>query len=170
MKISQLIIKSLVITSIIISMPTHANEVTADTSKKISTSEECGADFLPLPKPAKSGEVSYISGGICITGVQQMKDLAKDYPLEVVLVEQASQNEKENYIADVKVTIKDAKDNLVLDIYTKGPFLLVSLPDGSYQITAEYNRIVQTKIVKVHSEKHYRTVFVWQSESKNQNE
>lgn len=154
MKTSSLLIKLCMVASLVISMATLVNETVADEA-------ECGVASPSLQQSTSSDEVSYISGGICITGVQEMKDLAKDYVLELVLVEKTDAYEKENYIADVMVTIKDAKENIVLSTSTEGPFLLANLPNGRYEITADYNGIVKTRVVNISSKKHNRTVILW---------
>jgi hypothetical protein len=165
MKTNALLTKSFIIASLMISTFALADEtqlVVPDNTENVNSSEEaCGIDLLPPPKKTSMGEVSYVSGGICTGGVEQMKSMAKDFPLEVVLVEKAEENEKENYIADVKVKINDAKDNLILDVVTEGPFLLVDLPDGSYQITAEFHHVIKTRKVKINKNKHERVVLLW---------
>jgi hypothetical protein len=164
MKLNPLRFKSLMIASLIASSTVFADDtqsIIVDQSTNISSEEECGIDLLPAPKPIILGEVSYISGGICIGGVNQMKSMIKDFPLEIVLVEKAEGSTKENYIADVKVKIHDLKDNLVLDVVTDGPFLLVNLPNGGYQITAEFHQVVKTRKVNVVKNKHERVVFLW---------
>lgn len=135
--------------------------VISEEAADVSSEEECGIDLINPPKPITTGEVSYVSGGICIGGVNQMKSMAKDFPLEIVLVEKSDEYEKENYIADVKVKINDASDNLILDVVTEGPFLLVDLPNGNYQITAEYHNVVKSRRVKINKNKHERVVFLW---------
>lgn len=114
---------------------------------------------LPTPKAIQIGETSYISGGSCSDSVRQMKGIAKSFPLEIVLVEK--EGNKEVYIADVKVNIKDDKNNAILNVITEGAFLLVSPPNGKYEITAEYNLISQSKFVKINHKEHKRVVFLW---------
>ncbi|PCI52840.1 MAG: hypothetical protein COB34_08820 [Methylophilaceae bacterium] len=88
-----------------------------------------------------------------------MKSLAKNFPLEIVLVEKM--DGKEVYLADVNINIFDAKEKLVLNVSTEGPFLLAKLPNGVYQITAEFNAVMKTKRVMINKNKHTRIVFLW---------
>lgn len=143
----------------------NVQPTTIEEATDVSSEEECGIDLISPPKPITRGEVSYVSGGICIGGVNQMKSMAKDFPLEVVLVEKSDEYEKENYIADVKVKINDASDNLILDVVTEGPFLLVNLPSGNYQISAEYHDVVKSRRVKINKNKHERIVFLWPAQA-----
>lgn len=117
---------------------------------------------LPVPEATQVGEVSYISGGSCSDSVRQMKGVAESFPLEIVLVEK--EGSKEVYIADVKVRITDAKHNDILNVITDGAFLLVNLPDGQYEVTAEYNLVSQNKRVSINHKKHKRVVFLWDNE------
>lgn len=163
-KINVFRIMSFIFVSLIMSTSFAADSVQPTITEEatdVGSEEECGIDLISPPKPITTGEVSYVSGGICIGGVNQMKSMAKDFPLEIVLVEKSDEYEKENYIADVKVTINDASESLVLDVVTEGPFLLVNLPSGNYQITAEYHNVVKSRRVKINKNKHERIVFLW---------
>lgn len=144
-------------------------DLLSDNTNNINSEEECGIDLLPPPIPTMKGEVAYVSGGICTGGVDQMKSMAKQFQLEIVLVEKSEAYEKENYIADVKVQIKDAKEKLILDVVTDGPFLLVNLPNGRYEIMAEYNEVVKTRKVKIDKNKHEKVVFLWPAEQQLDN-
>lgn len=174
MKINQSIVSALIVAGLTVPLLAIAADDESVNMDMIeySNSEDvftpCGVaqsdeeiSFLPPPKEIKIGEVSYISGGVCVGGVEQMKSMAKNFPLEIVLVEKAEDKEKEGYIADVQVKINDAKDNLILDVSTEGPYLLVKLPDGLYLISAEYNDVIKTNQVKINSNKHERVVFLW---------
>jgi hypothetical protein len=163
-KIHNLLIKPFIIASLMISTFALADEtqsVMPDSAESVTSEEECGIDLLPPIKPTTKGDVSYVSGGVCLGGVDQMKSMAKNFQLEVVLVEKNEAYTKENYIADVKVKINDLKDNTILDVVTEGPFLLANLPIGHYQIIAEYNGVVKTRKVNIRQNKHERVVFLW---------
>ncbi|MBP0592236.1 hypothetical protein J8I87_21380 [Paraburkholderia sp. LEh10] len=42
-----------------------------------------------------------------------------------------------------------------------GPFMLASLPDGRYKVTATYDGKTQQRIVEVTPSTHIRTLSVW---------
>lgn len=105
------------------------------------------------------GSVSYYSGGVGQDEASEMKQLAKNYPLEIVFVQKDTP--KESYIAAVKLQISDAKKNIVLDITTDGPIFLADLPAGKYLITAEFEQMVKINNVKINAKKHQRIVFLW---------
>ncbi len=111
------------------------------------------------PEPAKTVDISYVSGGICAEEVNFMKGIAQHFPLEVVFVQQ--EQGKEVYLADVAVSLQNAKQEEVLFVATEGPFLLVNLPNGKYTIYATYHNVKQTKQVNI-TKKHSRIVFLWE--------
>ena len=167
MKFNMLYTLPLILTSLIFPSTLLADEVEAAALDNVSTSsdeEGCGLDSTVSPKTITIGEITYITGGTCIDSANQMKRIAKDFPLEIVLVQKSAAYEKEYYIADVKITIKDAKDNLVLNVVTEGPFLLADLPNGSYQISAEFRRVLKSNTININKNKHERVVFLWPEE------
>ena len=92
---------------------------------------------LEAPMPVTDGSVTYLTGGIGDSEAESIRAIAKNYLLEVVFVQKFEQ--KEEFLAEVKVKIQDRNQNLILDITTEGPYLLANLPKGHYQIIAEYN-------------------------------
>ncbi len=109
--------------------------------------------------PMQAGEVSYVTGGIGISGAESMREAANDYALEIVFVQKLKQQEE--FISDVMVQIQDTQKNTVLDVVTEGPFLLVNLPNGKYVITAEFNSDTKQQKVNVGARKHQKVVFWW---------
>ena len=114
----------------------------------------------PMPMhDMHAGDVSYLTGGIGSSEAERMREAAKDYTLEIVFVQKLKQLEE--FISDVKVKIQDAQKNIVLDVTTEGPFLLVNLPNGKYIITAEFNSDTKQQKVNVGAKKHQKVVFWW---------
>ena len=116
------------------------------------------AESMPM-HDMHAGDVSYLTGGIGSSEAESMREVAKDYALEIVFVQKLKQLEE--FISDVKVKIKDSQKNTVLDVVTEGPFLLVNLPNGKYIITAEFNSDTKQQKVNVGAKKHQKVVFWW---------
>lgn len=119
---------------------------------------------LEAPAPITVGNVTYLSGGIGDSEAESIRAIAKNYPLEVVFVQKL--NQQEEFLAEVKVKIKDHHHNLILDITTEGPYLLANLPQGHYQIIAEHNGIVKQQWLMLGDSrnkktKHKKVVFWW---------
>jgi hypothetical protein len=87
----------------------------------------CAADEAVMT----SGNVSYVSGGVGEDSLQRMAALARDYNLKLVFAAKSG-----NFLADVKVVIRDARGASVLETTAEGPLLLVRLPAGKYEIAA----------------------------------
>lgn len=152
------------IASLMLSATTQAEETQAampDNPKGTSNEKGCDISLLQPPQLSPTGEVLFLSGGTCSDSVRQIKGLAAAFSLEVVLVERTDEYDKESYIAAVTVNIKNKDNVVVLNVVTEGPYLLVDLPDGPYQIAAEFNGVVKERKVIVDKSKHSRTVLLW---------
>ncbi|MEI8363542.1 MAG: hypothetical protein WCG35_10030 [Betaproteobacteria bacterium] len=118
-----------------------------------------------VPTPVTMGDITYLSGGIGDSESAAMSAIAKKYPLEIVFVQR--QNQREEYLAAVKLQIKDHHQNVVLDIVTEGPYFLADLPIGKYLLVAEYNGNAKQQWVSVIAKKHQKIVFWWSFEDTN---
>jgi len=116
-------------------------------------------DSAMPPALQTQGTVSYVSGGIGEDQSDAFKRAAAEYPLELLFARQATP--RDEYLADVRVTICDRAGNPVLETISAGPFLLANLPAGKYSIDAEYNGERKHQSVDIHNGKHRRAVFVW---------
>ena len=92
---------------------------------------------------ASSG-VTYVSGGAGTEAVDRLRAMEKDFNLKMVFALKSGE-----YLADVKVTVVDAANKVVLDTRSEGPLLLVRLPPGSYQVNATYGRAMEHSAVAV---------------------
>lgn len=118
-----------------------------------------GAPLSNLPPAQVQGEATYITGGVGDDQASAFKQAAAAYPLELLFAQKAPPHNV--YVADVKVTVRDASGKPVLETTSDGPFLLAKLPAGRYDITANYNGQVKRQAVDIRSGKHQRKVFVW---------
>ncbi len=128
--------------------------------------EPCTPEESRLPEKTYSTEwteVVYVTGGIGYCESQEMRRIAREYPVELMFVRKTP--ESEHFLAEIPVTIKDVKGNLVLETVTKGPYLLAKLPPGRYVITGDYYGEVKTHHLTT-SQKHQRVVFVWRANYK----
>lgn len=145
-------------------IPENINEVIPETiledlpESMPSTEPEVLLQKDPLEMQVE-GELSYISGGIGQDEATEMRQMAKNYPLEVVFAQKTET--EEGYIAMVKLQISDVKGNILLDFFSDGPIFLANLPNGKYLINAEYNNILRSSRVTISNKKHQRVVFLW---------
>ena len=84
-----------------------------------------------LPQPKTEHGITYVSGGVGQGESKAMKAAEKNYPLSLTL----SAGKRDEYLANVPMTIKNAKGKTLLDAKA-GPIVLVKLPPGKYRIAA----------------------------------
>jgi len=65
------------------------------------------------------------------------------------LSEIAAGGKNESRIADVNVTIKDARGKSVIERLAGGPVLMARLPAGAYSVTATYDGESKSRQVRV---------------------
>ena len=103
---------------------------------------------------AQAAEPPYLSGGI--GDDDPLLALSGDYNLQLVFATQGSGE----YLADVKVSVVDARDRLVLETVSPGPLFYVSLPNGTYRVSAEFGGKSLRKSVTL-GERRQSVHFYW---------
>jgi|KBSMisStaDraftv2_1062788.scaffolds.fasta_scaffold24226_4 hypothetical protein len=124
-----------------------------------SASSAIGADAPAAT--TKQGSVNYMTGGVGDDDIAALKRAAVSYPLELEFSQQAQP--KSEFIADVKVTVRDRAGKVLLDAASGGPFMLVDLPTGRYDVEASYEGQSKRQSVDVRKDQHRKVVFVWPS-------
>jgi hypothetical protein len=104
---------------------------------------------------AYAADVQYISGGVGVEEREQMQSAAKDYNLHLVF----SQKETGAYVAEISVSIKDAKGEEILQVVSDGPWLYAQLPAGTYTVTVAQAGRAISRQVKVTGEKSQTLYF-----------
>ena len=112
-----------------------------------------------LPPVQRSNDITYLSGGIGIDQSMAIKDAMHGYPLVLEFAEKT--NAGNEYLADIPVQITGAHGKVVLDTDSHGPFMLVSLPDGQYTVTASYKGKQERATVSIAPAGHVHEMFVW---------
>ena len=115
------------------------------------------ATHASLPAAKSEGNVTYLSGGIGKDEALAMKRAEKDYPLSMVF----SEGKHNEYVADVRVTIKDKTGKTVLNTVSNGPIMLARLPAGTYSVTAEMGGKAQHRTAKVSDKGDVMESFHW---------
>lgn len=112
---------------------------------------------LPVEKTLQG--VTYLSGGISLEESEAMQAVAPDYPLAIEVFEKAGQ--KNEYTASAVLTIRQAGGNTVLDAQTSGPYTLVRLPAGRYEVQTLYQGQTQKRTVQLRDGKPTTATFVF---------
>ena len=117
------------------------------------------AQDSPLPEVRTQGAVSYLSGGIGSEETAAIKAETRRYALTLLFAAQSSGNDV--YLASVPVSIHDAGGSLMLNTVTEGPYLLVNLAPGTYNVSARYADIEKTLKVDLKAGVPVQRSLVW---------
>lgn len=112
-----------------------------------------------LPAVHKSGNVEYLSGGIGIDESTAIKSVAGDWPLSLVFSVKAGA--RAEYASNVTLVVRDAKGAVVLETSGSGPYLLVKLEPGTYELHATLAGKVLEQQVQVKARTSTRLEMVW---------
>jgi hypothetical protein len=119
---------------------------------------QTGMPQSELPIEQVQGDVRFRSGGIGIDESTAFKSAISRHSAALVFTSHsAGANE---YLADVPVTITDARGRQVLQA-SVGPYLLVDLQPGSYSASARYQDQTITRKFTVGARKGTRVAFDW---------
>ena len=112
-----------------------------------------------LPAQTTAGGVPYVTGGI---GSDESAAIKAQFPKYAMSLTFASmQNGHNVFLASVPVKILDASGATVLDVTTGGPYLLVDVPPGRYEVVASHQGREQRGAVEVGPDRRAERAFVW---------
>jgi hypothetical protein len=107
-------------------------------------------------QPKHYGNIPYISGGIGLDEREALNSLAAGYDLKLMFAVSAG-----NYLADVRVEIRDASGQLLLDAVSEGPWFFTHLPPGHYNVSVSLAGSVQRQDVHVSGRGRSQLNFFW---------
>jgi hypothetical protein len=99
---------------------------------------------VPTDRTLNPQGIDYMSGGIGADEQQRFEAARADYPVRVVFA-----NDNGAYLSDVDVSLTDARGEIVLDIHTDGPILLLRPEPGTYTLSANENGQVKRQTITV---------------------
>jgi hypothetical protein len=97
----------------------------------------------------------YVSGGVAQGGRRALHVKRDAYSLWLV----TAASKSGAYLADVRVTIRDARRAVVFDRRLDGPWLFIDLPQGRYQLEATLGGDMQKGITTIHRGDHRQAFF-----------
>jgi hypothetical protein len=107
----------------------------------------------------RSGGVSYVSGGVGTDSIDRLSSLSRDFNLKLVFALKSG-----DYVSGVRVAIADATGKTLLDTTSEGPWFLIKLPAGDYQVVATFAGSAEHRKIAV-AAAGLRTIdFRWASE------
>ncbi len=105
----------------------------------------------------KQGGVSYLAGGVGVGERAAMDQMKPQFNARLTFAVRKTGN----YVANVYVTVADAKGAEVLKTNVPGPLLYAQLAPGEYKVTAIYHGFSQTKPLTVRGQGHSELYFYW---------
>jgi hypothetical protein len=121
------------------------------------------ANQAPLPsgpQPQQQGNVTFVSGGAGDEDRAALKQMESQYNLRLLFVERSG-----NYLANIAVTLADARGNAVLDTIAEGPIFYAHLPPGRYKLTVSNHGQSQSRDVIIGSREAVHQDFYWSQPS-----
>lgn len=112
-----------------------------------------------LPPSQNQGGIEYVTGGFGLDESTALKQAMPNYPLAMTFASQS--DGVAAYASNVQVVIRDENDNNVLNVESKGPFLLVKLSPGKYLVFATFDNQTQKRSVNVGADKSTQLTFAW---------
>lgn len=112
-----------------------------------------------LPPVKTSGAVTYLTGGIGQTEATAIERAGKDWPLTLEFA--VKDKKRADYVADVKVIVRDAKGHEALRATATGPFLLARLAPGRYAVEATFDGKTLHDRIQIRHGRAAKHVFVW---------
>jgi hypothetical protein len=97
----------------------------------------------------------FVTGGVGAEEMDTLNSEKKQYALAILTASKGSGA----FLADVHIRITDAQSRQVLDTVLDGPWLLVDLPPGRYQVEATLNSRVQKNVVTLGIGDHHQAAF-----------
>lgn len=137
-----------------LSWRTHTGRAVA--ASLISMGFLCESAYAGLERGVTNG-VPYAVGGWSIEARQELTSLAAGYSVMLVFARSVSGE----YLADVKVSVRDTNGGEVLALDHSGPIVLLGLAAGNYLIELDHNGLRHTRMITVGAQTHRQVVFYW---------
>jgi len=104
---------------------------------------------------------AFLDGGIGQTETESMEADRGKYSLWVMTAGRKSGA----FLADVEVTIVDSKGEEVFRRRMEGPWLMIDLPLGRYEVRSRYGEEAQARVTTIHPGDHHQIVFYFNVEA-----
>lgn len=115
--------------------------------------------FAQIPDTQYSKGISYISGGVGEGESQAILAEAKQWPLLLELSQ--LENGRGVWIFGAKVKILNAQNQVIFDAQSDGPYMLINLSSGQYQIEASYQGVLQKKSLSFQGSTPQKLAIFW---------
>lgn len=117
------------------------------------------APSTPALQTQQQGDITFVSGGASSDDRDALKQIENQYNLRLMF---AARNG--DYLANIAVTLSDARGNAVLDTIAEGPIFYAHVPPGRYRLTVSNQGQSQNRDLTI-SKGATRQDFYWASAS-----
>lgn len=115
--------------------------------------------FAQIPDTQYSQGISYISGGVGEEESQAILTESKQWPLLLELSQ--LENGRGVWIFGAKIKILNTMNQEIFDAQADGPYILINLTAGQYQIEASYQGSIQKKSVLIQGSGLQKLAIFW---------
>lgn len=119
-----------------------------------------------LPEARVAGGIPYLTGGIGSAETAAMRAVFKRYTLALTFARREAGHNV--FLTDLPVAITDASGVAVFEATTDGPFLLIDLPAGTYQVSAISRGETRQAQVRVTAGAHLERAFIWEAAGRSE--
>jgi len=103
----------------------------------------------------------FVEGGIGQTEAESIEAERNQYSLWVMTASRKSGA----HLSDAEVTIINDKGEQVFERRLDGPWLMIDLPLGRYEVRSRYGQEAQSRITTIHPADHHQIVFYFNVEA-----
>jgi hypothetical protein len=118
-----------------------------------------GLAFGQIPETQHSQGIAYISGGVGQGETDAILAEAKQWP--VLLELSQLENGRGVWIFGAQINIMNQQQKLILNAQANGPYMLINLTPGNYQITASYQGVKQSRALTVKADSSQKINIFW---------
>jgi hypothetical protein len=108
-------------------------------------------------QPKQEGDVTFITGGIGDSEVDQLKSQADNYNFQMI-----NSDPTGHYTADMDLVIQSKDGREMVRVNDAGPLFYAQLPPGEYKVEATHDGRTETKTVRISAHgAPAKTVMIW---------
>ena len=112
-----------------------------------------------IPETQHSQGISYITGGVGEGETVAILADAKQWPL---LLEMSQiENGRGVWIFGATIKIMNSKKQIIFDAQADGPYMLINLESGDYVIEADYQGVIQKRVLSIKAGSPQKISLFW---------
>lgn len=112
-----------------------------------------------IPDTQYSQGISYVSGGVGEEESQAILSEAKQWPLLLELSQ--LENGRGVWIFGAKIKILNSQNQVIFDAQADGPYILINLNAGQYQVEASYQGVVLKRSINIQGSTPQKLAIFW---------